>query len=397
MFKFLFALLLSLNASLTQATSQAAPWYIQQAGVDVMLNVELFVSSTCEHCQKADLFFSELEQQTPWLLVHRHFINKDKAALKLFYDQLQAQHIINFAVPAVFFCDSRWAGFESAETTGKVLLKALNYCHQRISQQGKLNPATVNVLRQWGNVNQFQIDRKIAQSAVKLITYSALTDAFSPCSLFCFAAFLAFLWLYPNNKGLQISLAAVFLLALGVLHYVQQAHLANYYQRLPLLRIAAALIGLLLLLFTFRYFRKSQSRETIKPNLLAFIVVILTVIAVQTYQQTCVFNAALLFERWIREQSLAPLKQCLYMIAYQVLYLIPYVVLILIWRIVARKQRWVSWQNMFNKAACLILVCIGALLVVYPSLLANLSVSFLVLFASLVIGWFLRFYPAFKS
>ena len=233
MMKFIVGLMFFLNILTAHANPQSVIWFNHDALEKVTIHVDLFLSSTCPHCQKADAFFREIEPKKPWLVVHRHIINQDKVALQTFYTYLQQQNSNNFSVPAIFFCDSRWAGFASKETTGKALLHALTYCRKKISEQGELSPVTINVLRKWGGASQFQISTTISQSVSTMLLLSAIMDALSPCSLFCFAAFLAFLWLYPTRKWLQFNVGLCFLLSLGVVHYLQQVHTAFYYELTP--------------------------------------------------------------------------------------------------------------------------------------------------------------------
>lgn len=114
------------------------------------LQVDLYLTTTCPHCQKADLFFQKLvKDKTLPLQVNRFYIDQDKTALKQFYSALKAQGFNDFAVPSIFFCDSRWSGFDEAGTSGKKLLDALEYCQNELKKTGKPTPALVKTLRQW--------------------------------------------------------------------------------------------------------------------------------------------------------------------------------------------------------------------------------------------------------
>ena len=267
------------------------------------------------------------------------------------------------------------------------MLHALAYCRQKITEQGELSSSTINVLRKWGGASQFQISSTIVQSAAILLPVTALMDALNPCSLFCFAAFLAFLWLYPTRKWLQFSLGLIFILTLGVVHYLQQVQTAIYYQFVPKLNLAVILTGILLLLSAFNHFRKMMSRVSTKPGILVFVVLILTVFAVQTYQQTCIFNVGLVLEQWLAEQTLSPVRYHLYHVIYQLIYLLPLAFLLIFTLIYGRHQRMVGYQKMLKIAACLILLSIGTILIVYPQVLSSLWISFVVLLVSICVGW----------
>lgn len=208
--KFIVGVMFLTIVSLAYADPKPSPWFTHDAGNQVQMNVDLFLASTCSHCHKADIFFRNIEKNNPWLIVHRYIINQDKPALQTFYEHLQQQHSSDFSVPTVFFCNSRWVGFAEAKTTGKALLNALTYCHQKISQQGELSAATVNVLQKQSLVSPYQGSTKIMQSTF-MLPITAQMNVLILYSLVCFVAFLAFLWLYPARKWRQFGIRLIFL------------------------------------------------------------------------------------------------------------------------------------------------------------------------------------------
>ena len=389
--KLLLGLIYLLSVSITtHANPLPVAWFSHNAEKKVTLNVDLFLSSTCPHCHKADLFFSEIEKKEPWLIVHRYVINQDKLALATFYEHLKQQKESDFAVPAIFFCDSRWTGFADDSTTGKTLLQAMRYCHQKISEQGELRPETVNVLRKQAASTNIRINLSMANSAVLFTPWAAFTDALNPCSLFCMAAFLAFLWLYPLRKWSQLSLGLVFLISLGVIHFVQQVYSLTYYQMIPEWRLWTLFIGAALLFMVFSAYRKKMSQAAASPGLLMLVVMVFTVFAVQTYQQTCALNMSFIFGQWLTKQAYLPSTHLFYQIIYQALYLLPLTLLLLFYFFMGRYRRMCSFHKPLNIAAYLILSSIGIILLVFPTLLANSWASIIVLFGSIVVGWFVE-------
>lgn len=380
---FIFSLFFLFNIFLAHANP------VQTADSErVKINVDLFLSSTCSHCQKANAFFSDIEKQRSWLTVHRFFINNDKAALQQFYERVRQQQPLNFAVPAIFFCDSRWTGFIDENTSGKVLLEALDYCYKKMTQHGKLNQADINVLQKWGAASQFQMDKGVMHSSSLSVPMTALIDAFSPCSLFCFAVFLAFLWLYPTQKWLQFNMGIIFLLSLGVVHYIQQVHSIFYYQILPYLKLPEILIGIALFLTALNVYQRRGHQE--KTKIASFLmIVIFTVFAVQIYQQTCLFNVSLVLEQWLTEQAFSPAKRLMYQIIYQIFYLLPLFILLVLYLIFGHYPKKPRYHQALKIAGSFILMAIGFLLVIYPRFLANLILSLVILLTAIMGGWFI--------
>ncbi|MCP0914330.1 MULTISPECIES: thioredoxin domain-containing protein [Legionella] len=378
LFCFLF-----ISASLPHAAPQFV-WY-SNAPKQVKIHVDVFLSSTCPHCHKADEFFKKLEKERPWIVVNRYFINQDKSALQNFYKHLQQQNSTNFSVPAVFFCDSRWAGFADMKSTGQVLLRALNYCRQQISQRGELSQGTINLLRQWGAANQFEIDVNVSKTPIQFIITSALMDAFSPCSLFSFAAFWAFLWLCPKSSIRRLGIGLVFILSLGSIHYFSQAHFAYFYPFLSWLRLPVFLAGILLWIFILRYWWRHKLKE-VKPNVGIYGLVILTALSVQVFQQTCALNIALIFEQWLAKQVLTPAKFFAYHVLYQIIYTLPLLVFLLFYLLLGRYRRFTRYEKILQISACFILATIGAILIIYPKLLASFTLSVGVIIAAFLFG-----------
>lgn len=390
--KLMLSLLFLLNSSMSHANPQSVMWFSHDAQKQVSINVDLFLSSTCPHCHKADAFFRDAEKKEPWLIVHRYAINQDKLALQTFYERLQQQHSDNFSVPAIFFCDSRWAGFADENTTGKALLHALSYCRQKIIQQGELSPATVSVLQKWGTASQIQISSNMAQSAFPLIPFTALSDGFSSCSIFCFAAFLAFMWLSPTRKWQQFSVGIIFIVSLGIIHYAQQAHAEFFYQNVLKWRLAAVLVGVLLLLAVFRDYRKMRSRAALSTGAWIFAAAIFTAFIVHIYQQTCELNLAVVFDQWLTEQAILPATRYFYQIVYQFFYLLPLVLLLLFFLLFGRSHWVAHYHQMLKIVAYLILASIGIILLNHPAWLANFWVSLVVFFVAIGAGWGWRRY-----
>ena len=384
---FIFIVICLFNITTSFSAIKPAIWYTHGAGEPIKINVDLFISSTCPYCINADNFFHEAEKKLSWLVVNRYVIDKDKSALHTFYDRIQLLNIDNFSVPSIFFCGTQWSGSMEVNTSEKALLHALRFCKEQIGYQGELSSSTLAVLQQWGNASQIQLGQTITQSMPRAIIITALMEAFNPCSLFCFAAFLAFLWLYPNRKWLQLSVGAVFLLTLGIVHFVQQAHSEFYYQFIPKMRLSEVLIGLLLVLSVLNSYLKTRSGEPMKAGFFVFVPIIFTVVGIQIYQQSCKVNLSLVFDQWLTGQSLCQARHLFYQVAYQFVYLLPLSILLLSYWGYSHRPGIRSRQPSFKISPYIILVGIGVIMVAYPSLLASVLLSIVMLLGSIIIGW----------
>lgn len=377
-------LLMLLSTSLWANTSSTS-WYTQEADKQVTINVEIFVSSTCEYCHRAEAFLSGIEVTTPWLHIKRYTINQDKEALIRFNQLLTEQNMYDFSVPSVFFCNSRWVGFSSSETTGKDLLRGLNFCKSEIEKSGTLTPATVNVLKRWGNANLFDSGMVENPSAARYITTIAIMDALNPCSLFCLTAFFALLFLLDDRKKQFIS-GLLFILVIGGGHYFQQVHAHAFYALLPWLRLPAAVTGLFAFYLAGQYYRKRKS-----ANLL-YVLTFLLAFMTQAYQQTCMMNWSFIFGQWLYNQQLSVGQHIIYQVAYQIIYLLPLLLVLIAFIFLERTKLITRSKSRLYIIGLLYIMAIGLILIVYPLALSNLALSLLVIVSLFVAGSILKKY-----
>ena len=380
-FRLLF-LFFVLSANLW-ANTPSSPWFSQDADKKTIINVELFLSSTCSHCHKADDFFKAIEPSTPWLHITRYVINENKEALIHFNQLLTDQKMNDFSVPSIFFCNSRWVGFATPETTGKDLLHALEYCKQQIEKKGELSSANVSTLRRWANANLFDSGMTENPTAIKYITVMALMDAFNPCALFCLGCFFALLFVQQRQKD-QIIIGLLFLLPLGVTHFFQQVYTSAFFELLPWFRVPAALVGLFTLYLVSQLYKKRTTSN------LFFLLSLLLGIVLLSYQQTCVMNWSLIFEQWLYNQHLSRQNAALYEFSYQLIYLLPLLLTLIIYVLLVRLKRLEKFKDKINSIGLLYLLVIGLLLIIYPFALSQLLISVLVFLCVFIASLFLK-------
>lgn len=363
--------------------AELSPTWYSKTDNKVVINVEMFLSSTCPHCQKADAFFHEIEAKYPDLQVQRYYINQNRDSLRRFYQLLSDQQMDDFAVPSIYICNSRWVGFASAETTGKDLLHAINYCKKQIESKGKLTLETVNTLRHLANANRFITGLTEKPSRIYFTTTIAFMDSFSPCSLFCFAGFLAFLLIETQRKK-QLIAGLLFASSVVIVHYFQQVYTSTFFELLPWMHVPAVLLGLMTIYFVGQYYKKQYSNTLY--FLLAFLLGLITTI----YQQTCVMNWSTIFEQWLNDQHFSSLQASLYQLLYQGVYILPLILILLIYFILVKIERFAALRTKLATIGLLFLLAIAVSLVVYPFVLSYFGISIVLLFILMIIGYFLN-------
>jgi len=352
-------------------------WYSIGPNNDVTINMDFFLSSTCPHCHKADLFLQQVEKQEPWLQIHRYVVNTDKAALQYFYERLRSQQQSSFAVPAFFFCDSYWAGFVDGASSGETLLRALRYCRTQIMQQGTLSDAVVNTLQSGSVANQLQISPKIERQPIEFISSTAMLNAFSSCSLFGVIALFACVCLLSKHTKHAVIAGLIFILAWVGAHFVMQHYNAivwsNYLFYLRLLGVLAC-IGLLAM-----------------RTYVAIVFVPFLALAVYFNQQLCLFGnaAAVRFEQWLVQQSFSNQTHIAYQIMYQAIYALPLIIFLLLFMVLGKYQRFKRYSDVCIMASYCMLTLLALMLVIAPAWLASAPISLALLVVALLYGWYM--------
>lgn len=365
------------------AADSSSTWYTKGTNNTITINVELFLSSTCPHCHKANEFFRTIEARSPDLHIQRYFINQDKNALIRFNQLLNAQQMDDFAVPSIYFCNSRWVGFASDDTTGKDLVHAINYCRQQIEKKGELSEATVNTLRHWANANRFDSGMVEKPSRFRYTVTIGLMDAFSPCALFCFAGFCAVLVLGEQRKK-QIIASLLFISSVVIIHYFQQVYTNIFFELLPWLRIPAALLGLSTVYFVIQHYSKKCSA------ILYFILAFLLGLVVTVYQQTCVMNWSTIFQQWLNNQQIPNWQAYLYQLLYQSIYILPLLLILIVALILLHLERFATLKRKLMRIGLLFFMALALCLIFYPFMLSYFTTSILVLLFLIVCGYFLN-------
>lgn len=386
--KWIVSCLFLINLSMGYAESERASEWFSKDASGITLNVNLFISSTCEHCHKADAFFQEIEHQLPWVSVHRYIINEDKPALKFFYEQLQHVKSNNFSVPTWFFCDSRWNGFHNAKTTGKGIVRALNYCRQQIENEGKLKPVTVKTLRQWSGTNPQDISfdlNKTGLTPLERLVTTAFAEAISPCSLFCLFLFLGFLWTNSQSRLRQFAVGMTFILTLGLIRYLNFATSIQYQQVISHWTFASMFAGVLLLLYVVaNTYPSLQERVSRYVGWFLPLIIIITTSVVYVNQQNCNFSVGSVFQQWLQTQSLTTAAYYFYQLSYMSIYLLALLLVLIFFVLVNKRLR-----PLLSYASTILLASTGLLLLIYPKALTNFMLSSVILFYSFLIAWIL--------
>lgn len=94
------------------------------------VDIHVFWSKGCPHCEKALSFFDRLEAEQPAVVVHRHEVSDSRENLQLFLRTAQKYQISEPGVPLVVIGGQYWLDYRDDSTTGQELRLAIQRCLQ---------------------------------------------------------------------------------------------------------------------------------------------------------------------------------------------------------------------------------------------------------------------------
>lgn len=282
----------------------------------VEIPVEVFLTSSCPHCKALSAFLEQYQKTHHWITVHRYYIDTNKAALEKFNNMTQSLHIeINqFVTPAVFFCDSRWLGFDTPQHLGKALDRGLSFCKRAIIKDGHLSRETILKLRGWGDATIINPPFSLKTHQILYPLAVAFLDSMS--SGVCVWIIVAFL-LLAENKAISYRAICGLVMLVVMVHFCQQIQIAFFVDAPHMLKWLAFGLGiaLLALLWKSRESLWLQSHLNIYLGLSA-----ITVAIISLFQGRQIPNFSIVFEQNLQIQHIGSLRYWATLYFYQIIY-----------------------------------------------------------------------------
>lgn len=370
--------------------SHAQSWFHRDQQ-RIILNVDLFMTSTCEHCHDALEFFKQQED----INLHPYFIDQDKKALEQFNQMLRSGIYTEgaFVVPTIFFCNSRWVGFDTPHSMGNTLRHAMDTCRAAIQREGLLPNFVVHTLRQQAfadlNWNRFNIG---TPDWIKVIGLGLL-DAIAPCSVFALLCLFAFWILKPHAiKTWGLLGALVYILT----HLIYQAAPWGYYSLLPYQSYLSVPVAFMIIIGILRFQSPRLNRllKSIPAGCLQGIGVlqsdrvllclsVLFIAVVSWCSQNCTMNLALLLPAAIAHTDLT---QTRHMIVYGLYYCSYCAIIGLLWWMALRwKDSMTRYPSLIAASRCFIILT-GILLIIKGYGISDWNISLITLLIALGLG-----------
>ena len=412
-------------------------WYGTAADGSPVVRLYYFYSPTCPHCQAAAPFLDELDARWPWLEVQKYAVKDNRKNARFYYETALSLGTQALSVPGFIFCRQVLIGYDTAETTGAELARALESCHeQRLANPGApaaagagsgagaggagtplaSEPAgtTVNLPFVGG------VDAKALSLPVLTLVLAGM-DAFNPCAFFVLL-FLLSLLVHARSRMRMAVVGGTFVLFSGLVYFVFMAAWLNVFLVAGELRVVTVIAGLLALTVAalnikdYFWFKEGPSLsipESAKPGLFRrmreivgtgslgpmLASTVLLAIVANSYELLCTAGFPMVYTRVLTLAGLETWQYYAWLAAYNVIYVIPLLLIVIVFvRTMGARKLTEREGRILKLVSGFMMLGFGLLLLVAPQLLTNPLASILVLLvavgAALVAAKLVRTRPA---
>lgn len=402
-------------------------WYGSAADGTPIVRLYYFFSPTCPHCQEAAPFVEELQARWPWLEVKKYSVKDNRANAKLYYDTALSLGTKALSVPGFVFCRQVLIGYDTAETTGAEIARALESCHQRRLDEGiRMMSATPAQGGDGTRAPQTQVMEERAGTKVNLpfvgmvdvkaFSLPVLTlvlagmDAFNPCAFFVLL-FLLSLLVHAKSRARMAIVGGTFVLFSGLVYFVFMAAWLNVFLIAGELRMITVLAGLLALLVAalnikdFFWFKQGPSLsipESAKPGLFKrmrgiiatgslgpmLASTVLLAIVANSYELLCTAGFPMVYTRVLTLAQLDTWQYYAWLAAYNVIYVIPLLAIVIVFvKTMGARKLTESEGRILKLISGFMMLGFGLMLLVAPQWLTNPLASILVLVVAVVVAF----------
>ncbi len=342
-------------------------WYGAASDGTPTVRLYYFFSPTCPHCQAAAPFIDELKARWPWLEVQKYSVKDDRANARFYYETALSLGTKALSVPGFVFCRQVLIGYDTAETTGAEIARALESCHeQRLANPTATVPDAASAVTAVGAQTPLEGERVgttvslpfVGTVDVKAFSLPVLTlvlagmDAFNPCAFFVLL-FLLSLLVHAKSRARMAIVGGTFVLFSGLVYFVFMAAWLNVFLIAGELRVITVIAGLLALTVAalnikdFFWFKEGPSLsipESAKPGLFKrmrgivatgnlgpmLASTVLLAIVANSYELLCTAGFPMVYTRVLTLAQLETWQYYAWLAAYNVIYVIPLLAIVIV-------------------------------------------------------------------
>jgi hypothetical protein len=430
----IFALIVaSVPMTLAQQAQERTRWYRIDEAKNVILNLYVFHSDRCSHCQAAMRFLANLEAKYSWLSVVRYETSTQPANVQHY--QNMAREIGQNAgqVPAFFFCRRLEIGYTSEATSGRRLEESLLRCREALQRQlrAQAQVAPVPLFLVWFDgvnapiIQDLEIpefdDRvevpfwgsvEAADVSLPLFTVViAAADSFNPCAFFVLL-FLLSLLVHAQSRLRMAVIGGLFVLASAAVYFGFMAAWLNLFLvvgNLSIITIIAGTVAVVVALVNikdFFLFKKGVSLsipDSARPGLFQRMTrlvgesrwyamlagTVFLAITTNFYELLCTSGFPMIYTRVLTLRDLPLASHYGYLALYNVIYVLPMLAIVAAFITMLGARKLTEYEGRVLKLLSGIMMLeLGLLLLIAPDWLTTISaaISMLGIAIALTVG-----------
>jgi thiol-disulfide isomerase/thioredoxin len=381
-------------------------WYPASGDGATPVALYFVYSETCPHCAAAKPFVEYLQSTYDWLAVE--WVSTQAATEEQIDTVLRLSSSLEeeiVAVPTFLFCERMEIGYDSADTTGENLERALVACHDALA-----SPEATQSPSQQDNGLHLPVLGDIDAEAVSLPVFTVAVaglDAFNPCAFFVLL-FLLSLLVHARSRWRMALVGGVFVVISGVMYFAFMAAWLNVFLVTGQLRWVTAVAGAIAITLAALnikdYFFPGTSAsasipDSAKPGLFARMrrlttgdslptvlvgTVVLAAVA-NSYELLCTAGFPLVFTRVLTLNDLPTGSYYGYLTLYNLVYVVPLLAIVggFVWTLGSHKLSETEGRFLKLMSGAMMLG-LGTLLVIKPSSLENMFTGVAILAAAVI-------------
>lgn len=391
--------------------------------------VYFFRGKGCPHCEEEKSFLDSLKRAEPSMEIRDYEVWNNKKSAGLMAAMLRAYGAQSSGVPVTIVGDRLFTGFTTK--TGALIEEAIKKC-RRVScgdpaeRLGRIEaPERYARPRPFASVSTSTAGNAEKETAVTipllgsfdarksslpvLTLVIAGMDSFNPCAFFVLLSLLSLL-VHAQSRNKMLLIGGIFVFFSGLIYFLFMAAWLNLFLVMGHVATITTIAGWVSVVIAginikdFFLFKRGISMsipDRAKPKLfdrmrgllrstsLVSIMIGATVLAVLAnfYELLCTAGFPMVFTRILTLNKLSAATYYLYLVLYNIIYVVPLFIIVLGFTVTLGKRQLSEWQGRVMKLVSgAMMLGLGGVLLVNPSLLNSVMVSIIILVSALGIS-----------
>ncbi|MEW6418006.1 MAG: hypothetical protein AB1480_07780 [Nitrospirota bacterium] len=402
--------------------------------------VYFFWGKGCTYCAKEKVFLDEMKKKYPGMQIKDYEVWYDKQNAILLSRMAEAYKIKASGVPVTFIGENAFVGF--SEPSKEEIEESIRKCSvtkcidpmEKMKDISGTTPADKDTdttfygdktkeigdyeCRKKSNIVNIPLIGKVDTSEMSLPFITLIIaglDSFNPCAFFVLFSLLGLL-VYAQSRKKMLIIGSVFVFFSGFIYFLFMSAWLNLFLLMGQVSTITKVAGVISLIIAainikdFFVFKKGISLtipESAKPKLfdrmrrlmkstsLLSILVGTAVLAVaaNSYELLCTAGFPMVFTRILTLNNLPMSSYYMYLVFYNLIYVVPISIIVIAFTVTLGRKKLTEWGGRVLKLVSgTMMLGLGLVLLLNPSLLNNMLISLLLLSAALAVSVIVAFF-----